>query len=766
MKKVLGLLFLLYISDAMADVVDKIEFEGLDRVEAEAIQDCVTVKPGKNYTQSDLDAMLKALFKKDFFSYIRFIKRSNTLVIKCEEKPMIDKVAFEGNDIANDDMLKTIINGRIGEGRLVSLCTIRDVLSDLQVAYRALGCCSATITPKIIKHPGNKIDIVFEINEGSKTKVKKILLVGNKSFSDDELKDLLLTKEEKIWRFWDYDSHVFREDRVDVDIETLTSFYKNNGYPFFMITSTSAEIDFDKKSHYCTFCMEEGDKYTIKNVTLESKVDKIKANDFKEFITIGSKSVYNESLINAIRDNVRSRIALKDNPFIDVIVNIDYDKIHKTANVRYSIIQRPKAFIERIEIVGNTRTLDRVIRREFTVHDGDALNVYKIQKTVEHLRNMEYFDDVQISDSPGSAEDKKVLVVAVKEKESTAHVRFGLNVSDADGFGGLLGVVENNMMGTGNSVSADIFWMQKYYGCKVSVFNPRFMDKNFGAGLALGFHRYNRKNVDQSITKSAYVSPFVSYKIREDLTHRISYTVSINDRRWWSKSENKLYEKVPDNVQESTYLMKDEYGKYVCGELSSTLFYNKTDNSYYPRGGYDVSLTNSYAGAGGGVRYLKNELSGNYYYPLTQKLTFITSANVGHIHEIKNTRSAHRYALGGDGESMRGFDSYGVGPRDMAENNNSIGGNKYWTLSFMVKAPLSTREVGINGVVFVDFGSAWGTKYSKALVKDSSSIRASIGIAIEWAKSPLGTPLSFVFGFPLKKKKFDEKQTFTLTGLM
>ena len=197
-------------------------------------------------------------------------------------------------------------------------------------------------------------------------------------------------------------------------------------------------MDFDKKSHYCTFSMEEGDKYTIKNVTLESKVKRIKASDFKEFITIENGSIYNEGLINSDKDNIRSHVALNDNPFIDVVVDVDYDKVNKTASIKYSIIKRPKTFIERIEIIGNTRTLDRVIRREFTVHEGDALNIYKIQKTVEHLKNIGYFDDVQVSESQGSAEDKKVLVVSVKEKETTAQIRFGLNVSDADGFGGLI----------------------------------------------------------------------------------------------------------------------------------------------------------------------------------------------------------------------------------------------------------------------------------------------------------------------------------------
>jgi outer membrane protein insertion porin family len=749
------------LADAAADIVSKIEFEGLDRVEIEAIEDCLAIKPNKSYGPADVDATLKALFKKDFFSHIKIIKRSDALVIKCQEKPMIDRVAFEGNDVASDDTLKNIINDRVGEGRLYSMHIIKDILSDFQMTYKALGCYSAVIVPKIIRHPGNRIDLVFEINEGSKTKVQKILFVGNKNFSDDELKDLLETKEAKVWRFWDYDSHVFREERIEVDVETLSSFYKNNGYPFFMVVSTSAEMDFDKKSHYCTFILEEGDKYTIKSTSLESKVKKVKVDEFKKYIEIKKGSIYNEALINACKDNVRGVISLKDNPFIDVVVDVDYDKVKKTATVKYTIVERPRAFVERIEIVGNTRTLDRVIRREFTIQEGDALNLYKIQRTTELLKSLDYFDDVQISDVNGSTDDRRILIVSVKEKESTAQFRFGLNVNDADGFGGFVGFVENNLMGTGNSFSADVSWAQKNHGIKLGIFNPRFMDLNFGAGVNIGAHQYNRKSVDQSVNKSAYISPFIIYSIRNDLRHRISYTLAFNDRRWWSRDGQETYARVPDNV--AVYLMRDEFGRYVSSEISSTLFFNRADNPYDPRSGYDIALTNSFAGIGGSVRYFKNELGGNYYYPLSQKLTFITSANIGHLIESRGVRSGHRYTLGG-GDSLRGFDSYGVGPRDL--HGNSIGGNKFWTLSFMVKAPLSTREIGINGVVFLDFGSAWGTKYASSKVNDCSSTRASAGVAIEWAKSPLGSPMSFVFGFSLRKKKFDETQTFTLTGLM
>jgi outer membrane protein insertion porin family len=747
----------LVFASVSAYVVDQIVFEGLDRVEEGALYDCLSIEPRKDFNDDDIDATLKALFRKGFFSDVKLLHREKKLVIQCVEKPMVDRVAFEGNETASEDLLKNIVGNRIGEGRLFSLHLIKDILADLQIMYRALGFYSAIVVPKLIRHPGNKVDVVFEIKEGSKTTVKKIVFVGNKSFSDDELKDIMSTKEEKIWRFWDYESHVFREDKVEVDMEAISSFYKNRGYPFFMITSSYAEMDFDKKSHRCTFTMDEGDLYHISNVSLLSEVSTVKVEEFEHFLTLEKESVYNEHLINANRDEIRRKIALKDNPFIDVVVKIDFDQKKKLASIRYIVVERPKVFIERIDIVGNTRTLDRVIRREFSVHEGDALNVYKVQKTIEKLRAMGYFDEVEISEEEGSVTDKKVLVVSVKEKDSTAQVRLGLNISDADGFGGFVGFVEHNLMGTGRVLSADISWMQRYYGGKIDIFDPRFMDQNFGAGMSLGGNSYDRKNIDQSMVKNIYISPYVRYVLTESLYHTFRYTLSRSNRVHKYKDKNRKNYNI-------TKLMEEEYGKYTSGEISSTLMYDKTDNSYEPRNGYELSMTNSYAGIIGNVCYFKNELNAKFYKAITERVTFIIDANIGHLKEIKGTRSVHRFSLGGDGFSMRGFDSGGIGPRD--QEDNSIGGTKYWTLSLMAKAPLSTKEIGINGVLFIDFGSAWGTKHAKNDVHDSSAIRSSAGVAIEWSKSPLGVPLSFVFGFALKKQPFDKKQTFTLTGIM
>lgn len=761
MKKAFGVLTVVLgtTSLTLGDVVDGIVFEGLDRVDESVISDCLTITPNKEYSEKDVDASIKSLFGKGFFSDIKFIKRGSKLIVKCVEKPMIDKVAFEGNDAIGDDDLRNKITSRIGEGKLYDLYIIKDILGDMQMTYKTLGFLSATVVPKIIKHPGNKVDIVFEINEGSKTTIKKITFIGNKAFDDDTLKEVLASKEAKIWRFWDYESHVFREDNLQVDLEHLNEFYKNSGYPFVVVTANPPELSFDKSSIYCSFKIEEGAQYTIFGFTLDSKVKKISANKYKKLIGLKRGIPYNEALISAYRDIVRREIAKDGKPFSDVKTNIQYDKEHKTANVHYTIVETEKVFIERIEIVGNTRTLDRVIRREFTVHEGDALNSYKVQQTVERLKGIGFFDDVQVTEEQGSADDKKVLVVSVKEKaEGTAALRFGLNVSDADGFGGFVGFTEINFMGTGRLLSADAYWSQKLYGAKVNMFDPKFFDYNFGAGFSISANRYDRKRYNGSVLRSFSTGPYVSYRINERLSHRIGYSISFNSRKWWDPDKQQLVDKIPENAKVS--LMKGEFGSYTRGELSSTLFYNHTDNPYNPRRGYELSMTNAYAGVGGSVRYLRNEIEGTYYYPLSQRFTFISTAKVGYIDEIANTRSNDRYSLGGDGMNLRGFDSYGVGPRDKHEN--IIGGNKFWAMSFSVKTPLSTREIGISGLAFVDLGSAWGTKYNKEKVDDSSKIRASIGVAVQCDRTPFGIPLSLVFAVPIKKQGFDQKQTFTV----
>ncbi|MBE6446881.1 MAG: outer membrane protein assembly factor BamA [Alphaproteobacteria bacterium] len=788
MKSVVGMISFGVCLAAYGDVVDKIDYEGLDRVEQAAIQDEVTIQPGKNFKQDDINQTIRQLYEKGFFSDIKVLKKEKTLVIRVKEKPMVDQVAFEGNNAATDDMLKHAVSSRLGSGKLYSTSIIKDVLSDIQLMYKALGYYAPVVKPQIIKHPGNKVDVVFNINEGEKTTVKKIIFIGNKTFSDDELKEVMSMKEHKVWRFWDYDSHVFREDKVEVDGQAISKFYKSHGFPFFMITGTHTEISHDKKSHYCTFSMEEGEKYSVGKVSLISKVDKVKVSDFEKFVTIQSNEIYDATKIFEVRDSVRKEVSLKEHPFVDVSVDIDYDKVKKTADIVYSIIPKEKMFVERIDIIGNVRTLDRVIRRELSVHEGDALNVYKIQKSVDRLKGMDYFEDVQVDEEEGSAPDKRVVTVKVKEKDATAQLRFGLNMSDSDGIGGFLGVVENNLFGTGRMLAADIMWMQRYYGAKVDIFDPRFFDQYVGAGIKFGGGRTLRKKYERSATKTLFVSPYIRYAINEHLSHRVGYSASFNKKTFWNEEAQEWTDTLPESYKVGNYtykfenrdMLQDEYGKYTTCELSSVLTYADVDNPYDPRYGYDISLTNAYAGILGNVKYWRNVLEGNLYRPITNKVTFILNGQVGHLKEISNTRSGDRFTLGG-GQTMRGFDSYGIGTNAIMDEivydqngtevrrikgDSSVGSTRYWTASFMLKAPLSTKEMGINGVVFLDFGSAWGSKYPRNKINESKAIRSSAGVAIEWAKCPLGMPMSFIFGFALTKKSFDEKQTFTLSGMM
>ena len=748
---------------SLGDVVSKIIFKGLQRVDESSIKDCLKVHPGQEFTQKDLDETLKALFKKDFFSYVGFVRDGNTLIIKCDEKKMINKVGFEGNDAASSDVLKTVINGRIGEGRLFSNHVIKDILSDFRLMYKTLGYHSAQITPKIIKHGGNTVDVVFEFKEGLKTTVKKVVFIGNKYFNDDQLKDTMSVKEERLWRFWDFDSHVFREDRVENDIEAITKLYRNNGFPFVVVKINAPETSFDKKSHFCTIFVEEGARYKMGDISFDSKVKKVATKDFKKYLIVEKGQFYNAGLIEAVREILAAQIAAKEHPFTDVAMKVSFDKEKRTVSVEYTVVERPKAFVERIDIVGNTRTLDRVIRREFAIHEGDAYNIQKIKNAIERLKDTDYFEDVQLTEAIGSAPDKRILTVSVKEKDATAQFRFGLNVSDSDGFGGFVGFREDNLMGTGKTLSANVEWMQRYYGGNIDIFDPKFMDQNFGAGMRLGASSYNRKHVDNSVLKSIYGGPYIYYAINKNLSHEIDFSVAHTSKKWWNRANHKTYNKVPDTVNK-TILMKDEFGTYTSGELTSTLTFSQSTNIRDPREGYEVSMSNSYSGLMGNVKFWKHEFTGNYHRPITDRVTFVTTARIGFMHEIKGTRSGHRYSLGSDGK-LRGFDWCGVGPRD--KENNTVGGIKYWSVSFMAKTPLSSKEVGINGVAFLDLGSAWGSKkYKKEDLQDSRAMRASVGVAIEWVKCPLGMPIAFIVGFPIKKKSFDRKQVLTLDGVM
>ena len=794
MKILPGVLLSLAVSATVfADVVEKIEYIGLDRVEEAAIADAITITPKKNYNKKDINESIKNLYKKDFFSNVEFFKQGNKLIIKLEEKPIINKVAFEGNDAGTDEMLKSVVNGRLGEGRLFSNYIVKDVLSDLQLAYKTLGFYFTEINPQYIKRSGNTIDIVFNIKEGYKTTIKKIVFVGNKTFSDDQLKDIMSLKEARVWRFWDSESQIYREDRVESDIDTITKFYKSQGFPFFVITSSHAEMSKDKRSQFCTFIMDEGDKYKIRNISFVSEIPEIKTNDYRSYIKFKSKDIYNESLIYEVRNKIRKEVSLKGNPFIDVTVDIQYDEEQNLADVSYKIVKNKKVFVDRIEIIGNTRTLDKVIRQKLSVHEGDALNVHKIQRSEDSLKAMDIFEDVRIREEAGSADDKKTIVISVKEKESTSQIKGGLSVSDTDGFGGFLGFDEYNLLGTGKIFSTDVMWMQQHHGASVSIFDPSFFDQNVGAGIKVGIADVNRKKFNSSSLRSMYIMPYIRYRINENLSHKIGYSIAYCKKMFWNRELRKWTIELPDSyvVGDKTIKIKnkdikqEEYGKYTNCELSSVLSYHDysdIDNFFNPRNGYDLSMTNAYSGLTGNVKYFKTVIESNIYRPVSEKITFVLNGQVGYIKEISNTRSNDRFTLGGSG-SMRGFDSYGIGARDKYiekevydksgkligngdYQKDSLGSTKYWTVSFMLRAPLSTREMGINGVAFIDFGSAWGTKYPKHRVDDSSAIRASAGVAIEWAKCPLGMPMSFVFGFALKKKPFDQRQIFTIGGLM
>lgn len=762
MKKVIfACICALYVNYADAVKIQSIDFCGLQTVASDVAASCIEVKKGDDVCDEEFDDLLRTLYASGLFSEVKLsIVEGGKLLINVVENPMIDEIAFEGNKIVKDSVFNQFFMEKFSHGKLFSMELLRDVTNDIGQFYKASGCYTVHISPKIIKKPQNKVDVVFEINEGEPTKVRRILFIGNKAFGEDTLKDEIVTKQDCFWRFWDGEASIFREDRLEEDISLLRNFYNNNGYPNFEVKTVVSEISYDKKDYYITFVLQEGEKFNIKNVKVVSKVKDVNANDFLSEIGITSGELLNSAKCNECKEEILRKISESGICFVGVTQKVSLNDEDKTADIEFSIIPQEKCFVERIDIRGNSRTFDEVLRREFRTHEGDPYDGYRIKKAVNNLQRCGLFEDVNCREFNGQSEDMVVLGVNVREKDSNSSIKFGVTVESTDGIGGFGGFSDRNFGGRGRTLSVDGLFTKRYQNIECSLYEPSFMNKDIGAGITLsGFNR-NRKKEDHSITKGFGVSPFFRYRVSENVSHRVGISYYNNNKKF--KRDGKC------NVGGhcGTGVLQGEYGHYSLVELSSVLSYDQVDSVYNPQKGYSVFLNNTYAGLLGNVKFLKNSVGVRYYRPVTEKVTFSLDGEVGIMKEFKNGKSSYRYTLGGDGRSMRGFESAGIGPRDK-NNDDSIGGLKFWTTSFVLKAPLSTKEVGINGVMFVDVGSAWGVKNDwKNHVYDDSSVRVSAGFAIEWENSPLGCPLTFVFGFPIKKKSFDKKQTFTLTGFI
>lgn len=725
-----------------SNTIAAIKVEGVQRIEPSTVTSYLTLKQGDSFDPSQVNESLKALFATGLFSDISLFREGNDLIVSVVENPIINEIAFEGNDkvkdedLANETQLKTRV--------VYTRAKVQEDVQRILQVYRRLGNYAATIDPKIIKLDQNRVNLVYEINEGNKTKVRTIKFVGNKEFSDDTLQAAIQTKEARWYRFLSSDDN-YDQDRISYDEELLRKYYLSKGYADFSVKSSVAELTPDQKDFFVTFTITEGQRYKFGKIDIVNNLTGVDTAALQTAVTTKEKQWYNADRVDSTVLALIDALANQQFAFVDVRPDIKLDRETRTVNLTYTIAESPRVFVERIDIIGNTRTLDQVIRREMILVEGDPFNKTKLKKSEQRIRDLGYFKEVNIKTSAGDNPDQAVITINVQE-QSTGELSIGAGFSTTDGPLANFVVRERNLLGRGQDVALSTTISGRTNNYSLRFTEPYFMDRNLTAGVDL-FH-----------TTTDY-QDFSSYDFsKSGGALRFGYPLSENWRQdlQYSLDESEIRNILPT----ASRYIQEQAGKRITSEVGQTLTYTNLDSKLDPADGFTGSMSNDIAGLGGDAKYLATKLRAVNYIPLSEDKNWVFSSlgETGYIFGLgADVKINERYFLGAN--TFRGFNTAGIGARDIV-TKDALGGNRYAKGSFELTAPLgsATKSLGLRSHLFTDFGTLGQIDSSGPDIADEESLRLSVGFGISW-KSPLG-PLRGDFAIPIMKEDYDEDRIF------
>ncbi|RYE06583.1 MAG: outer membrane protein assembly factor BamA [Rickettsiaceae bacterium] len=731
--------------------INKITIEGNRRIESSTISNYLGFKIGDEYSLQKQNESLKNLYHTSLFNNIDIKFINGNLVIKVIEAPLVIGIDFKGNSkIKNSILSKELLTA---SGESLSKANIQIDAKKIQEIYKRSGRFSVLVLPIVKQLQNDRVKVVFEITEGPKTSVKRIYFVGNENYRDNELKNIILTKEARWFSFLETND-TYDPDRIDYDKELLKEFYQSIGFIDFRVISAIAELSSTKESFAITYSVEEGQKYKFGAVNIDNKISLIDNELIQKFISVKYGQTFNMKSLETIAEKITETLANSGYPQVNVEPVISKkDANNKIADVTFLIEKADKVFINSINIDGNLKTEDRVIRREFRIAEGDLFNRTYIARGEQNLRNLDYFEKVSTVITPTDQRDKYDIDVEVQEK-STSSINFDIGYGTAGGLFGSVSFAERNLIGTGRYLSAGVRAGKKNSNYYLGITEPRFLDKDLSLGFNV-FSTYSGRSggwgeeEQNYVQKSLGLTNSLGYEIYEDLDHRVEYTIK----------KDELKNPTPS----SSRYMIEQMGRFITSSVGQTITYNQIDSRVVPKNGYLLSGTQEYAGLGGDNKYIKHELDAKYFKSfINNKLTLKLSGNTGNITGLKGktVRISDRFNLGD--YSLRGFASGGVGPRDK-RTEEGLGGQNFYTFSTELNFPLGLPEdFGITGATFVDIGSTWGlklnsnSKYSKDDFYDDKFMRASLGVGIIWVTR--FAPIRVDWALPIKKKKYDDTQ--------
>ncbi len=719
----------------------EIRVTGTERIEPGTVMSYLELKQGDEASQEALDSALKGLFATGLFADVTLSENNGVVTVNVAENPVINVIAFEGNDEIKDEELQAEIQLRTRQ--VFTRTKVQEDVARLYEIYRRKGQYSAEIEPKVIKLDQNRVNLVFEISEGPVTDISTIRFVGNERFSDDELRSELTSQEHRWYNFLTTADR-YDPDRLAFDQEKLRQFYLKEGYADFRILSAVSELSQDKQNFYITMTVDEGERYKVNDIRVNSQIRNLDPSSLTDQVSFKVTDWYNAEEVKNSVDLMTKKLGDMQYAFVTVVPDVVRNRDQKTVDIVFNINESPRVFVERVDINGNVRTLDKVVRRQVELVEGDPFNRTKLAKSEQEIKDLGYFEKVDVKTLPGSAPDKTVIDVNVAE-QSTGELSVGAGFSTADGPLADFRIRERNLLGKGQDLTLATTIAGRRTEFDLSFTEPYFMDRDISAGVDL-FH-ITRDQQD--------VSSFDQKRTGGGL--RMGYPLSENLRQTW---RYRIEQNEIDNVDEdASRFIKDQEGSRFTSAISQRLAYDDLDSKLFPTDGYSLWLDTEFAGLGGDAKYVSGKTGAAYYYPVSKGWVFNLLGEAGAIQGVmdEKVRINERYFLGNN--TFRGFERSGIGPRDEA-TDDALGGNYFYRGTAELTFPLGfPEEMGIAGHLFNDIGSLWDIEDGNQVgVQDEASLRASAGIGASW-RSPFG-PVRIDVAQPYIKEDFDKKELF------
>ena len=737
---------------AEAQVVRDIRVEGNRRVEPETVRSYLQFSVGDAYDAGKVNRSIKALFSTGLFADVSIDMSGSAAVVTVVENPVVNEVAFEGNSEVDTETLWTEV--QLKQRSVFTRARAQADVQRILDVYQRQGRFTARVEPKLIELEQNRVNVVFEITEGGATKVKGIHFTGNQAFSDVQLRDIISTTQSGWFDFLKGTS-VYDPDRLSLDRELLRQYYLKNGYADARVISANAELDSDGSGFFVNFTVDEGEQYTFGSVTIESTLAGVNLASLNGQLLTQQGDTYNGAYIDKTVERITLAVAEQGFAFVRVKPRAIPDLASRTISLVYIVEEGPRIYIERINVVGNTRTKDYVIRREFRLAEGDAYNPILVDRAKKRIQGLGIFKNTEIKRRPGSSNDRVILDVEVEE-QSTGELSFGAGYSTAEGVIGDISITERNLMGNGQFLRLKLSGSIQRWQIDLSFTEPRFLDRNLAAGFDLFHKDVNQTDEGGFASRRTGGVVRLGFPLAEELWMQTHYSLDYAN----------IYDVSTGNVSQFVVEEVNQRGRTsLTSSVGAALTYDKRNHPNNPTSGYFAQLGGDFAGLGGDVSFARFFGEGRAYYPVTEKVTLVGRVIGGHIQGWggDDVRLSDLYYRGG--ESIRGFKKGGFGPRDL-QTDDAIGGTNYWAATAELRFPIPfiPDDIGISGAVFADAGSLWGANdLAKRLdaeqqitLVDVNEFHSSVGVSLLW-NSPVG-PLRVDYSSILSEQAFDKEE--------